>query len=129
MKTTTARDLAKMPPAQAAYALALAAFEASHLRAETLKIERGVDYTKADTEEQIDAMCEIEGACEKEAGVLAAESALRAAETSLIRWAFDKIAPLATPENNDTLSALRAASERDDVARAKVVDLCFRLAT
>ena len=129
MKTTTARDLATMPPAQAAYALALAAFESSHLRAETLKIERGVDYTKADTEEQIDAMCEIEGACEKETGLLAAESALRAAETSLIKWAFEKIAPLATPENNATLSALRAASERNVVARAKVVDLCFRLAS
>jgi len=128
MKTTTARNLATMPPAQGAYALALADFEAAKIGAEVLKIERGVDYTKADTDAAIDAMCEIEGQCEAETGLLAAERRLRAAETSLIAWAFEKIGALTTAEEVATLTGLRAAAERNVIARQKVVDLCFRLA-
>lgn len=128
MKTETARDLLTLSPAQGAYALALSVYKAARFAAEALKIERGVDYTKADTEEAIDAMCDIEGQCEKETGVLAAERALRVAETGLMTWAFDRLSGLTSPEDAATLRDLQSRADRSVVARQKVVNLCFRLA-
>lgn len=123
----TARDLLSMSPAQRSYAVALAAFEAVTLAAEALKTKRGVDYTTADTEEEIDAMAEIEGACEREVGLLAAESKLRAAEQNLIAWGIRHACRM-SPGNAGTLRDLQAHADRNVVARNKVVALCLRLA-
>ena len=119
--TDTARDLLSMAPAQSAYAIALAAFDAAKQHAEALKTERGVDYTTADTEEAIDAMAEIEGECERVAGLLAAERTLRAAEQRLITWGIDRACAL-SPDNATTLRGLQSHADRSVVARAKVVD-------
>ena len=125
--TDTARSILSMAPAQGAYALALAAFEAAKLTAEALKVERGVDYTAADTDAAIDAMAEVEGECDRVAGVLAAERALRVAEQGMIAWGIGRACEM-SPSNATTLRDLQSHAERDVVARAKVVDLCFRLA-
>ena len=125
--TDTARSILSMAPAQGAYALALAAFEAAKLTAEALKIERGVDYTTADTEEAIDAMAEVEGECDRGAGVLAAERTLRVAEKDLIAWGIGRACKM-SPSNAATFRDLQGRADGSVVARAKVVDLCFRLA-
>lgn len=125
--TDTARWLLSVAPAQSAYALALAAFEAAQRAAEALKAERGVDYTKADTEEAIDAMAELEGECDRVAGVLAAERALRAAEQKLIAWGIGRACAM-SPENAATLRDLQSRADRNVVARNRLVDLCFRFA-
>ncbi len=130
MKTTTARNLMTMSPAQAAYALALADFEAATLTAEAEKAAAGIDYTGCETEAAIDAMAEREGAIEDAAGIGAKRVSLWNTEARLISWGIEYAQglPGITAAQWSELQTLRVASAGRVAVRAKVVALCFRLA-
>ena len=130
MNTSTARDLLSMHPTQAAYALALADFEASSIASEAAKVAAGIDYTNAITDADIDAMCDREGAIDAAHGIIAKRNALTKAELRLIAWGIEHACKLPSVSLNEAaeLTSLRDAAAKRVVVRAKVVALCFRLA-
>ena len=127
MKTAT-ETAAAMSPAQTAYALALANYASASCAAEEAKIAAGIDYTTCETDEAINLMSYREGGIDEVYRIDALRAALTKAEMALIAWGIDRACEIAALNEIPVLRDLEKRAAVNVVARAKVVDVCLKLA-
>lgn len=128
--TSTVLALLAMHPMQAAHAIARAAYDDAYAAAEAAKVVAGIDYTGCDTEAAINEMADREGAIDDAHEVTAKRNTLTRCEGALIAWGIEHACglPGVSASQVAELRRLRDAAAERVTVRAKVVDLCMRLA-